>query len=565
MAKTEVLEGIKKTEQHLTNLFKARFSFVYIPTWEEIRIVELITKIANNVQTIKTKRDVFIWSSTEGLKKNLPEGQEKVNNASEPVEALNFIDRYNSPAILILKDVHTLLGANNRTADYNFIRKIRDVACSLKNAECSKNVVIIAPTLTLPMELQKDITVVDFDLPTLDEIKSLLNEMISMNEGSGILIDLNEDEKEILCKGAQGLTLQEAENAFARAMVAKGQLTVKELDIVLDEKCQVIKKTGILEFIKSDLRIDDIGGLENMKKWLSKRNNSWLGKAQKDYNLPAPKGVLITGIAGCGKSLTAKAMSAMWQLPLLRLDVGRIFSGVIGSSEENMRKAIQTAEAVAPCILWIDEIEKGFGGSRGEMDGGTATRVFGSFLTWMQEKVKPVFVIATANNISSLPPEMLRKGRFDEIFFVDLPIINERKVIFDLHLNKKLKNSISKDFQVTEELLTRLAEATEGFVGAEIEQIVISALFEAFAEDRTLQESDLFRVIENTVPLSTTQSEQIIAIREWANVRAVAATSHDEQYNYVPEETEEQIEKKKKEKKATETVKKARGGRTIEF
>lgn len=476
-----------------------------------------------------------------------------------------MITIYSLLTFFILKDVHTLLGANNRTADYNFIRKIRDVACSLKNAECSKNVVIIAPTLTLPMELQKDITVVDFDLPTLDEIKSLLNEMISMNEGSGILIDLNEDEKEILCKGAQGLTLQEAENAFARAMVAKGQLTVKELDIVLDEKCQVIKKTGILEFIKSDLRIDDIGGLENMKKWLSKRNNSWLGKAQKDYNLPAPKGVLITGIAGCGKSLTAKAMSAMWQLPLLRLDVGRIFSGVIGSSEENMRKAIQTAEAVAPCILWIDEIEKGFGGSRGEMDGGTATRVFGSFLTWMQEKVKPVFVIATANNISSLPPEMLRKGRFDEIFFVDLPIINERKVIFDLHLNKKLKNSISKDFQVTEELLTRLAEATEGFVGAEIEQIVISALFEAFAEDRTLQESDLFRVIENTVPLSTTQSEQIIAIREWANVRAVAATSHDKQYNYVPEETEEQIEKKKKEKKATETVKKARGGRTIEF
>lgn len=565
MAKTEVLEGIKKTEQHLTNLFKARFSFVYIPTWEEIRIVELITKIANDIQTIKTKRDVFIWSSTEGLKKNLLEGQEKVNNASEPIEALNFIDRYSSPAILILKDVHTLLGANNRTADYNFIRKIRDVACSLKNAECSKNVVIIAPTLTLPTELQKDITVVDFDLPTLDEIKSLLNEMITMNEGSGILIDLNEEEKEILCKGAQGLTLQEAENAFARAMVAKGQLTVKELDIVLDEKCQVIKKTGILEFIKSDLRIDDIGGLENMKKWLSKRNNSWLGKAQKDYNLPAPKGVLITGIAGCGKSLTAKAMSAMWQLPLLRLDVGRIFSGIIGSSEENMRKAIQTAEAVAPCILWIDEIEKGFGGSGGERDGGTATRVFGSFLTWMQEKVKPVFVIATANNISALPAEMLRKGRFDEIFFVDLPIVNERKIIFELHLKKKLKNSISKDFQVTEELLTRLADATEGFVGAEIEQIVISALFEAFAEDRTLQESDLFKVIENTVPLSTTQSEQIIAIREWANVRAVAATSHDEQYNYVAEETEEQIEKKKKEKKATETVKKARGGRTIEF
>lgn len=565
MAQTATLEGLKKTEQHLTNLFKARFSFVYIPTWEEIRIVDLITKIANNVKTIKTKRDVFIWSSTEGLKKNLKDGQESVNNGNEPIDALNFIDNYNNPAILILKDIHPLLGLNNRNADYNLIRKIRDVAGSLKNAEVSKNVVIIAPSLVLPLELQKDITVVDFDLPTLDEIKSLLNEMIEMNESSGIVIDLKEDEKEVLCKAAQGLTLQEAENAFARAMVSKGQLTIKELDVILDEKCQVIKKTGILEFIKSDFNMNDVGGLENLKKWLIKRNNSWLGKAQKDYNLPAPKGVLITGVPGCGKSLTAKAMSALWQLPLLRLDVGKIFSGLVGSSEENMRKAIQTAEAVAPSILWIDEIEKGFGGNGGERDGGTATRVFGTFLTWMSEKTKPVFVIATANNINALPSEMLRKGRFDEIFFVDLPTKAERKVIFKLHLEKRLKGSISKDFAVTDTLLNKLAEITEGFVGAEIEQVVISALFEAFSENRTLKEEDLYKVIKNTVPLSTTQSEQILAIREWANERAVAATAHDESYNYVPEETEEQIERKKKEKKSTETVKKARGGRTIDF
>ena len=565
MAQTATLEGLKKTEQHLTNLFKARFSFVYIPTWEEIRIVDLITKIANNVKTIKTKRDVFIWSSTEGLKKNLKDGQESVNNGNEPIDALNFIDNYNNPAILILKDIHPLLGLNNRNADYNLIRKIRDVAGSLKNADVSKNVVIIAPSLVLPLELQKDITVVDFDLPTLDEIKSLLNEMIEMNESSGIVIDLKEDEKEVLCKAAQGLTLQEAENAFARAMVSKGQLTIKELDVILDEKCQVIKKTGILEFIKSDFNMNDVGGLENLKKWLIKRNNSWLGKAQKDYNLPAPKGVLITGVPGCGKSLTAKAMSALWQLPLLRLDVGKIFSGLVGSSEENMRKAIQTAEAVAPSILWIDEIEKGFGGNGGERDGGTATRVFGTFLTWMSEKTKPVFVIATANNINALPSEMLRKGRFDEIFFVDLPTKAERKVIFKLHLEKRLKGSISKDFAVTDNLLNKLAKITEGFVGAEIEQVVISALFEAFSENRTLNEEDLYKVIKNTVPLSTTQSEQILAIREWANERAVAATAHDESYNYVPEETQEQIERKKKEKKSTETVKKARGGRTIDF
>ena len=565
MVQTATLEGLKKTEQYLTNLFKARFSFVYIPTWEEIRIVDLITKIANNTKTIKTKRDVFIWSSTEGLKKNLKNGQESVNNSNEPIDALNFIDNYNNPAILILKDIHPLLGLNNRNADYNLIRKIRDVAGSLKNAEVSKNIVIIAPSLVLPLELQKDVTVVDFDLPTLDEIKSLLNEMIDINEGSGIKIKLNEDEKEILCKGAQGLTLQEAENAFARAMVSKGQLTLNELDVILDEKCQVIKKTGILEFIKSDFNMNDVGGLENLKKWLIKRNNSWLGKAQKDYNLPAPKGVLITGVPGCGKSLTAKAMSALWQLPLLRLDVGKIFSGLIGSSEENMRKAIQTAEAVAPSILWIDEIEKGFGGNGTERDGGTATRVFGTFLTWMSEKTKPVFVIATANNINALPSEMLRKGRFDEIFFVDLPTKAERKIIFRLHLEKRLKGSISKNFSVTDIFLDKLAEITEGFVGAEIEQIVISALFEAFSENRILSEEDLYKVIKNTVPLSTTQAEQILAIREWANERAVAATAHDESYNYVPEETKEQIEQKQKEKKSAETVKKARGGRTIDF
>ena len=565
MAKAMTLEGIKKTEQHLTNLFKARFSFIYIPTWEEVRIIDSITKIANDVKTIRTKRDVFIWSSTEGLKKNLKDGQESVNNGNQPIDALNFIDNYNNPAILILKDIHPLLGVNGRNADYNLIRKIRDVAGSLKNAFVPKNVVIIAPSLVLPLELQKDITVVDFDLPTLDEIKSLLNEMIEMNENSGILIDLKEDEKEILCKAAQGLTLQEAENAFARAMVSKGQLTVKELDVILDEKCQVIKKTGILEFIKSNFNMDDIGGLENLKKWLVKRNNSWLGKAQKDYNLPSPKGILITGVPGCGKSLTAKAMSALWQLPLLRLDVGKIFSGLVGSSEENMRKAIQTAEAVAPSILWIDEIEKGFGNAGGEMDGGTSTRVFGTFLTWMSEKTKPVFVIATANNIHALPSEMLRKGRFDEIFFVDLPTKTERKVIFKLHLEKRLNGSLSKDFKITDTLLNKLADLTEGFVGAEIEQVVIAALFEAFSENRVLEEDDLYKVIKNTVPLSTTQAEQILAIRDWANERAVAATAHDESYNYVPEETQEQIEKKKKEKKSTETVKRARGGRTIEF
>lgn len=563
---TKALEGIKKTEEYLTTLFRARFPFIYISTYEETRVVQLISKIAQNKQKIRSVRDVFVYSVTDGLKKYTASGQEAVNNANEPIEALNYIDNYNSPAILILKDVHTLFGNQGRNIDYNFVRKIRDVAASLKNAEYSKNVVIIAPSLVLPADLQKDITVVEFDLPTLEEIKTVLNEMIELNDGSGVKISLTEDEKEILCKGAQGLTLQEAENAFARAMVSRGQLTINELDVIMEEKCQVIKKSGILEFIKSEMSINDVGGLENLKKWLRKRNNSWLGKAQKDYNLPAPKGVLITGVPGCGKSLTAKAMSAMWQLPLLRLDVGKIFSGLVGSSEENMRKAIQTAEAVAPSILWIDEIEKGFGGVGKENDGGTSTRVFGTFLTWLNEKQKPVFVIATANNINALPSEMLRKGRFDEIFFVDLPVTNERKAIFKLHLEKRLKDSISKSFKVTEDLLNRLAEKTEGFVGAEIEQAVIAALFEAFSENRALKEDDLFKVIANTVPLSTTQAEQIMSIRSWANERAIAATAQEDMDGYVPqEETQEEIEKKTQEKTKSEKIKRSRGGRTIDF
>lgn len=379
-----------------------------------------------------------------------------------------------------------------------------------------------------------------------------------------IRIQLSDAEKRQLCKTALGLTLQEAENALARAMVEKGQLTIQELDIILEEKRQVIKKTGILEYIKSDLNVDDVGGLENLKRWLLKRNKSWKEEAQK-YNIPAPKGVLITGVPGCGKSLTAKAISAMWQLPLLRLDIGKIFSGLVGSSEENMRKAIRTAEAVAPSILWIDEIEKGFSGT-GSNDGGTSSRIFGMFLTWMQEKTKPVFVIATANNIEKLPSELLRKGRFDEIFFVDLPTFKERMKIFEVHLKKRLVNKdIIGNITFKEEEFRHLAEITEGFVGAEIEESVIGALFEAFSEDRRIELSDLDKTVRNMVPLSVTQSEQITKIREWADVRAVAATAREDRTEYQSETEEKLREEIKHTGNINENFRHSRGGRTIDF
>jgi SpoVK/Ycf46/Vps4 family AAA+-type ATPase len=383
--------------------------------------------------------------------------------------------------------------------------------------------------------------------------------MIEANKrGSRIHIDLTPEDEERLAKAALGLTLHEAENAFARAMVNDGKLNPRDVEVILEEKRQIIKKSEILEFVKTDLKIEDVGGLENLKRWLLKRNKSWLDAAAR-YGLPAPKGVLITGVPGCGKSLIAKAVSAMWQLPLLRLDLGKIFSGIVGSSEENMRKAIKTVEAVSPSILWIDEIEKGFSGMNHGGDSGTSNRIFGTFLTWMQEKTKPVFVIATANNIQYLPPEMLRKGRFDEIFFVDMPTKKERKEIFRLHINKRLKDpEVIGNFELNDAILDHLAELTEGFVGAEVEQVVISALFEAFSEDRSIRLEDFEKSIRTTVPLAVTQAEQIQRIREWANVRAVAATAQEDRMEYKNEA--EQVGSPE-----PSDVHFTRGGRAVDF
>lgn len=548
---------------HLANLFRARFPIIYIPTWEEGRVLEVLDAVTKDEELIKTTRKLFVWSQTEGIYRY--DDGKGINDSKTPIKALEYIQKFDEPSIFVLKDFHVYFGVGHSKIDYEIIRKVRDAVEDLKTNSAPKSIVFMAPSIVLPDDLQKDVTIVEFGLPTLEEIRQVLDEMVEVNQKNDrIRISLNDAEKTQICKTALGLTLQEVENALARAMVETGELSINELSIIMDEKNQVIKKTGILEFVKSDLQLDDIGGLENLKRWLLKRNKSWLDSAAR-YNLPAPKGVLITGVPGCGKSLTAKAISAVWKLPLLRLDMGKIFSGIVGSSEENMRKAIQTAEAVAPSILWIDEIEKGFSGvSGGAGDGGTSTRIFGTFLTWMQDKTKAVFVVATANNINNLPSEMLRKGRFDEIFFVDLPTQKERKTIFELHLKKRLTDAyVSGKININEHLLDKLSEITEGFSGAEIEQIVIAALFEAFSQDRALEEEDLYKVIKNMVPLSVTQAEQIMNIRNWANVRAVAATAKEDrnEYEYKGDYEEKSLDTTEK----NENIKRSRGGRSVDF
>ena len=539
------------------NLVKARFPFVYIPTWEEDRALQMIFDAAENPDFFQSGREVYVWSQTTGIRKKGEPG--KNNNTVHPSAAIDFAEKTEENMILVLKDFHVFFGTGNRAPDYALIRRLRDYLSSSRSSGMfMKTIVFLSPVLVLPEDMQKEITVLEFPLPTADQIHSVMDDLIETN-ADVIQVDLDESERRSLAKAALGLTLQEAENAFSKAMVELKGLNRKAFQTVMEEKNQVIRKTGILEFIKSDLSLEDIGGLENLKKWLLKRKDSWSERAAF-YHLPAPKGVLITGVPGCGKSLTAKAMSAIWELPLLKMDMGRIFSGVVGSSEENMRKAIATAEAVAPSILWIDEIEKGFAsGGEATGDGGTSARVFASFLTWMQEKESPVFVIATANNIRTLPPELLRKGRFDEIFFLDLPTFSERKKIFELHIRKKICSCrAGENFVITEELLEHLARISEGFVGAEIEQVIYNALYEAFFEKRKVLPEDIEQAVAMTIPLSVTQKEQIKELREWANIRAVAATAKEDLKQY---QVSEQARKEDKEG----DINTSRGGRLLDF
>lgn len=539
-----------KTNKFMTdfaNLVNAGFPYIYIPSYEEERITNTIKNVISNKELIKSDRKLYVWTQTDGLVSD----ETKIRDTSSPINAVESVAKSNEDAIYIFKDFHIYFGGDrNSRPDYSVIRKLRDIIPSLKSSR--KTIVFISSKLVIPCDMEKEISILDFDLPNAEEIQSLLEELISgLNTEN---VHLTNDDKILLSRSALGLTMQEAENAFCRAIVKLKGLDINAISIIHEEKNQVVKKTGVLEFVKSDLNIDDIGGLENLKKWLIRRNNSWSERAQA-YNLPAPKGVLITGVPGCGKSLTAKAMSAIWGLPLLKLDMGKIFGGIVGSSEENMRKAIATAEAVSPSILWVDEIEKGFSGLKSGGDSGTSARVFGTFLTWMQEKTDPVFVIATANDISSLPPELLRKGRFDEIFFVDLPTTKEREKIFKVHINKRIKSSsVQHEITTDDSVCRELADLSAGYVGAEIEQIVISAMYEAFYANRGLRKEDIIKAIKETVPLSSTQREQILELRAWAKERAVLATAVEDREKENPSDND-----------ADGNFVNAQGGRIVDF
>jgi ATP-dependent 26S proteasome regulatory subunit len=511
-------------QTEIETLIRARYALLYVITSEEMRVQSVVQEIAN-----KRQKKVFEWSYSTGI---VPAGTSIQSHRNrnpatkDPLAALDQVIEQVEPAIFIFKDFHPFLNKNN----FAVVRKLKEIALHLKNS--FKTIVLVSPLLEIPTELEKEITVLNYPLPTHDDLDELLDKIIAdVRQFKQVKIELDAAGRERLLQAALGLTLGEAENVFAKIIVKEERLSGDAVNEVFAEKQQIIRKSGLLEYCSTAESFANVGGLAILKDWLNKRSAAFTQEARA-FGLPAPKGILMLGVQGCGKSLCAKAVSNQWQLPLLRFDMGRMFGSYVGSSEENVRRAIAVAESVAPAILWVDEIDKAFAGSQGSgaSDGGTTARVFGTFLTWLSEKTVPVFVVATANDISQLPPELLRKGRLDEIFFVDLPSVEERAEIFRIHIARHQRPVEQFD-------LAALAAASRDFSGAEIGEAINSALYDAFYERRDITTESVLATLGQTVPLAKTMDEQINRLRHWAEGRARNASVWRDPLNPVAAET----------------------------
>jgi len=488
-------------QTQLTTYLRAGYPGLAVISSEEARAEAEIAAACSAV-----KRHLHAWSSTEGLV-DTQEG--RVTQCPDPLEALQLLDRLfasDGPRhVVLLRDLQLHLDQT----DPMLIRRIKD---TLRVAKANGHaLILLGCRLKLPPELEHEITHVDFSLPDATQLGTVLDGILK----SAKLKAPHDAMREAALQSALGLTTTEAENAFALSVVETNGIDPR---IIAREKAHTLKRNGLVEVVAAS-SLADIGGLGLLKEWLERRSSAF-GASAKAYGLPAPKGLLIVGIPGTGKSLTAKATAGAFGLPLLRLDMGCVFGGVVGQSEANLRSVIQTAEAIAPCVLWIDEIEKGLSGSKssGSTDGGTSSRVFGSFLSWMQEKTAPVFVVATANDVSKLPPEFLRKGRFDEMFFVDLPDAQERAQIWDIIIKRYGRPPTNYDTEV-------LSRACEQYTGAEIEAVFIDALHEGYADGREPKATDILEAMTRCVPLAQLMDGEIATLRHWAKGRAREAAN----------------------------------------
>lgn len=490
---------------NLRTYIRAGYPILYLVTAEEDRAIEIIGRVL--AEGDLARRKLYIWSVSRGLCTTDMKAVDR--KTADPKRILPFLLELNEPGVFILEDFHFFLDDRSPVSALA-VRQLRDLVGPFKASR--KTVVLLSSVLKIPAELEKDITVLDLEMPDEAELAAVIDETVEqMKDNPKVDVNLEGDGRERIVKALSGLTRAEAENALAKVIVTNSRIDAEDVDLLLTEKEQIIRKSGMLEYYAAPERFGSIGGLDELKRWLRQRGRAFSESARL-FGLPSPKGLLLVGVPGCGKSLTAKAVAAEWKMPLLKFDLGKVFGGLVGQSEENMRRATKTAEAVAPCVLWIDEIEKGLAGARSGMgDSGVTSRVFGSLLTWMEENKKQVFAIATANDIEGLPPELLRKGRFDEVFFIDLPAPQERANILAIHLTKHHRDY--RDFD-----LARHTAATDGFSGAELEQVVVSALYDAFAEggETQLEDRHLEKAIAASVPLSQSMGQKITRLREEA-------------------------------------------------
>jgi hypothetical protein len=476
---------------HLDLLIRARTPILWIRSQEEERIATLLAAAARRLGS----RALARWDFISGLSGWPGRDGEAARNPLAALDSLAALPA-EQPALLVLHDFHRYCD------DASICRKLRNLASSLRQQP--HTLVITATEWQPPRDLDECITLLDLPLPNQQEIEALLGS-IAQACGQHLEPELLEQ----LSHSCSGLSEQRIRQVAARGLASRGELGLADLDEVLEEKRQAIARSELLEYCPTEASPADIGGLDALKRWLEQRHMAFSDDARR-YGLPLPRGVLLVGPQGTGKSLTAKAIAHSWSMPLLRLDVGRLFAGLVGASEARTRDMIQRAEAMAPCVLWIDEIDKGFGAAGdGRSDGGTSQRVLASLLTWMAEKSSAVFVVATANGVEKLPAELLRKGRFDEIFLLDLPDATERKAILDLQLRRRRPNH-SLPLEV-------VVDRTAGFSGAELEQVVIEAMHQAFSEQREFGESDLISAAAQLVPLSRTAREQLEALQQWAS------------------------------------------------
>jgi AAA+ superfamily predicted ATPase len=480
-----------KFNNEFTLLLKARYPIIYINTIEEDRVEYLIRK---NTKA-NLNRSIYTWDFVDGYTNN-PNNENFAKR--NPLQALELIEKLTSetPALFILKDFQKFL------TDVSVARKLKNLIRILKLQP--KTIIIVGSEINIPIELQDFITVIKFELPTAEEIEEELIRLFN-----SLKIETNSSLIENLTRACQGLSLERIRRVLSKIIATYKIIDERSIQLVLNEKRQIISQTGILEYWSTTQNLNNIGGIQNLKSWLKKRTSAFSQQAI-NYGLPVPRGLLLVGIQGTGKSLTAKIIANDWQLPLLKLDIGKLFGGIVGESESRLRQTIEVAEALSPCILWIDEIDKAFSNMDSRGDSGTSNRVLASFLTWLSEKSAAVFVVATANNVKNLPLEILRKGRFDEIFFLDLPIYEERVEIFKIHL---------KEFRATSwELFNyeELAKRSKLFSGAEIRQTIIDAMYLGFSEKREFNTEDILTCLKDVVPLAQLDEIKLKEFQQWA-------------------------------------------------